>query len=151
MSRLRLIETKTDRDWLRLRPRLIETDWDWKQESCWLLHHIRDHCTLPTLQSLEQHSRKCADPQKMWSLIPPNPLLLDLVNNCGAEKHQHVALCMCAFRLFRFIQKNFRQGRRLRFGMLPVLTNVRSTMVLDVHHPIATFSTLGMPSKKNIT
>ena len=51
-------------------------------------------------------------------------------------------LCACSFfsfRLFHFIccvPKNFRltsrEGRRLKFGMLTVLTNIRSTKVL--HH-----------------
>ena len=37
---------------------------------------------------------------------------------CGAEQDQHVALCICSF-----------VGRRLRFGMLTALTNIRSTKV----------------------
>ena len=44
----------------------------------------------------------------------------------GSMLPQHMALCLI------LSKKNVRQGRRLRFGMLTVLTNIRSTNVL--HH-----------------
>ena len=47
---------------------------------------------------------------------------------CGAEQHQHVALSITCVR--KFFLATSKQGRRRRFGMSTVLTNIRSTKVL---------------------
>ena len=55
--------------------------------------------------------------------------------NLGSMLPQYMALCVTLF-VCQFVQKNFKatskQGRRLSFGMLTALTNIRSTKVL--HH-----------------
>ena len=51
---------------------------------------------------------------------------------CGVEQHQHVALCI-SFVSFVVSQNFFatsRQCKKLRFGMLTVLTNIRLTKML---------------------
>ena len=53
---------------------------------------------------------------------------------CGAEHHQYVVLCLCAFVCAKkcFVQKNSRPllGNLGGGGMFTVLPNVRSTKVL---------------------
>ena len=72
-------------------------------------------------------------PAKMPNIYVQNIFLLYQTLFLDSLLPQYMALCVSQL-VSQFVKKKFqvtsKQGRRLKFGMLTVLTNIRSTKVL---------------------